>query len=308
VNYLGIYSSGAGDQQISDATLPGGVNQRANIIWGVEEFGAVTADLVFSYTNLPNTDNPSQLVLLKRSGVGSAWSDVTSTASHNTSAKTFTLSGLQSFSEFAIGYGTPIAVRLISLDAVIDGDDIRLSWQMAEEVNQAGYNILRSDSKEGVYKKVNKNIIFAKGQGVTTTNYEYVDAPENIAPFFYKLDGLSLDGAHEYFGPVEAHFLTGVEEQGAPKVFALRHNYPNPFNPTTTIRYDLAGQVAVSLLLYDVTGRLVRTLVDEKQPVGRYSVVWNGRDAAGSPVASGIYFIRFKAGGHSFKRKITLVR
>ena len=307
-NYLGIYSSGAGDQQISDATLPGGISQRANIIWGVEEFGAVTAELIFSYGNLPGTDNPSQLALLKRSGVGASWNDVTSSASHNSTAKTFTLSGLQSFSEFAIGYGTPIAVQLISFDAAIAGDGIKISWQMAEEINQAGYNILRSDSKNGVYKKINKSLVFAQGQGVTTTNYEYLDAPENIAPFFYKLDGLSMDGRHEYFGPVEAHFLSGVEEQGAPKVFALRHNYPNPFNPTTTIRYDLAGAVPVSLILYDVTGRLVRILVDEKQSAGRYSIVWNGRDESGMPAASGIYFLSFKTGDFRFKRKITLMR
>ncbi len=307
-NYLGIYSSGAGDQQIDDGSLPSGVGQRANLIWGVEEFGAVTADLVFHYANLPNTDNSSQLMLLKRSNAGAAWTDVTASATHNTTDKTFTLSGQQNFSEFAIGYGTPIAVHLISFDAVIDGDEVRLSWQTAEEINQAGYNILRSKGKNGTYRKINKNMIFAKGQGVTLTEYNYLDKPDNAGPLFYKLEGISLDGASEYFGPIEAHFLSDVEMNGLPKTFALHGNYPNPFNPSTTIRYDLAGSVDVSLVLYDVTGRRVKSLVDEKQPAGRYFIEWDGRDDLHSPVASGVYIVSLTAGEHTFKRKITLVR
>jgi len=64
----------------------------------------------------------------------------------------------------------------------------------------------------------------------------------------------------------------------------------------------------VSLVLYDITGRLVRNLVDDNQPVGRYAKSWNGCDNSSLPVASGIYIISLKAGDYTFKRKITLMR
>lgn len=93
-----------------------------------------------------------------------------------------------------------------------------------------------------------------------------------------------------------------------PKEFVLRPNYPNPFNPTTTIRYEIAARSHVELRVYDVSGSLVRTLVDEQMPAGAHMVQWNGRTDAGDPASSGVYFYRLTAPGFSDVRKMTLLK
>jgi len=89
----------------------------------------------------------------------------------------------------------------------------------------------------------------------------------------------------------------------------LHQNVPNPFNPATRIRFDLPGPETISLRIYDLAGRLVRTLLDaEACPAGPGEVVWRGRDEAGRQVASGTYFYRLEAGPHGETKRMVLVR
>ncbi|MCK4548671.1 MAG: right-handed parallel beta-helix repeat-containing protein [Candidatus Krumholzibacteria bacterium] len=101
-------------------------------------------------------------------------------------------------------------------------------------------------------------------------------------------------------------YTTGVEE--TPLATALHQNYPNPFNGHTTISYSLENPEHVSVRIYDTAGRLVRTLEDRDRAAGSYQVVWNGRDNASRPVASGIYFMRMNAGAYGESRKIVYLR
>ena len=95
-----------------------------------------------------------------------------------------------------------------------------------------------------------------------------------------------------------------------PKAFALAQNYPNPFNPSTSITFAVGGgeSVSVRLAVYDIRGRLVRTLVEGNKTPGSYSVDWDGRDSQGRSVASGIYFYRIKAGVFEQTRKMVLLK
>jgi subtilisin family serine protease len=88
----------------------------------------------------------------------------------------------------------------------------------------------------------------------------------------------------------------------------LQGAVPNPFNPATALRFSLPGESAVSLCIYDVSGRLVRTLVDRRLPAGTHSERWNGSDDTGRAVASGIYFARLQADGTTSIKPMTLVR
>ncbi|MCK4607145.1 MAG: T9SS type A sorting domain-containing protein, partial [candidate division Zixibacteria bacterium] len=85
-------------------------------------------------------------------------------------------------------------------------------------------------------------------------------------------------------------------------------NYPNPFNPQTIIPYDVARASAVRLSLYALTGQRIRTLVEGERFPGSYSVVWNGKDAVGRDVASGVYLCRMVAGRFTATRKLVLIR
>ncbi|HKW14683.1 MAG TPA: choice-of-anchor D domain-containing protein, partial [Candidatus Krumholzibacteria bacterium] len=93
-----------------------------------------------------------------------------------------------------------------------------------------------------------------------------------------------------------------------PLHYALEANHPNPFNPATTIAYDLAGAGRSRLVVYDVKGARIRALVDMNQRAGHYSVTWDGRDDRGAPVASGVYFYRLTSGPFNETRKMVLLK
>jgi flagellar hook assembly protein FlgD len=89
----------------------------------------------------------------------------------------------------------------------------------------------------------------------------------------------------------------------------LHQNVPNPFNPTTTIRYDVAqGGGHVTLQIFDAGGRVVRTIVDGVESEGRRSVTWDGRSDAGTQVATGVYFYRLSAPGFTQTRKMVMLK
>jgi len=93
-----------------------------------------------------------------------------------------------------------------------------------------------------------------------------------------------------------------------PNVTALYANSPNPFNPSTTVAFDLARDGRVQVRIYDMRGSLVRTLADESLPAGRHTVRWNGRDQTGRVVASGTYLLRMSAEGLELRRRMMLLK
>jgi choice-of-anchor B domain-containing protein len=103
---------------------------------------------------------------------------------------------------------------------------------------------------------------------------------------------------------------TGIDEatNPLPATMDLSQNYPNPFNPMTQIKFQLSEAAAVELSVYDMQGRLVRTLIDEIYGPGVHNVVWNGRDSYGQPVASGQYIYRLKSEQQVLSRTMTLVK
>jgi hypothetical protein len=101
---------------------------------------------------------------------------------------------------------------------------------------------------------------------------------------------------------------TAVPRDPLPTSNYLGSNYPNPFNPTTTITYGLAKQERVTVAIYNVNGALVRTLVSDDKPAGWYTVNWDGRDQGGRQVASGIYFSQMRAGSFSDSKKLVLLK
>jgi hypothetical protein len=99
-----------------------------------------------------------------------------------------------------------------------------------------------------------------------------------------------------------------VEAPFVPKAAALMQNFPNPFNPSTTLAFDVAQAGNVTIQVYDVSGRLVVTLLNAHKEIGRHRVEWNGKNASGSLVPSGIYFYRMRAAGFEVTKKMILVR
>ncbi len=107
----------------------------------------------------------------------------------------------------------------------------------------------------------------------------------------------------------EGAFTGGEASATAKPSLALAQNSPNPFNPATTIGYAIPSATHVELLVFDVAGRRVTKLVDGVvSPAGYHSVQWDGTDANGESVASGVYFYRMTAAGKTFTKKMVIVR
>jgi hypothetical protein len=103
--------------------------------------------------------------------------------------------------------------------------------------------------------------------------------------------------------------LSGVDEPALPLEVVLHQNAPNPFNPMTTIRYELPAPRQVTLHIYDVSGHLIRVLKDAVcEDAGQHEAIWHGKDDSGRSVASGTYFYRLTAGDYVETKRMTLVK
>ena len=109
------------------------------------------------------------------------------------------------------------------------------------------------------------------------------------------------------FGQFSGYLNTFVEGS-LPKEFTLHSNYPNPFNPSTVISYDLSRETAVKLNVYDMKGRRINALVNQVQNAGRHHVRWNAKDARGNGISAGVYLYRLEAGGKVFTEKMIFMK
>ena len=111
------------------------------------------------------------------------------------------------------------------------------------------------------------------------------------------------DGFGQYINTLDV-----VTENTVPNRYFLHPNYPNPFNPSTIISYDIANDSRVELNVFDMRGRLIKNLVNQNQSVGRYNVIWNGSDNLGNIVSAGVYIYKLNAGVEIFSRKMVLMK
>ncbi|HDY89848.1 MAG TPA: T9SS type A sorting domain-containing protein [bacterium] len=147
----------------------------------------------------------------------------------------------------------------------------------------------------------------------------FLDVPEKSREKFV-LEILVKDGLHDmtFQLPILLRDADGREwtftalatiEDVHPKTFKLLQNEPNPFNPSTTIRYELASRDAkpTTLTIFNVMGQKVRTLVNEPQIMGSYAVRWDGRDDRGQKLSSGLYIYRLRSGNNISTRKMMFI-
>jgi len=102
---------------------------------------------------------------------------------------------------------------------------------------------------------------------------------------------------------------TGVKSsQDVPREFAIKGNFPNPFNPSTTIEFTLASPGKTTLVVYDIMGRMIRELVSGQILSGKHTVLWDGKDDSGRSVSSGVYIARLTAGNHTAVQKMLMMK
>ena len=173
---------------------------------------------------------------------------------------------------------------------------IDLEWATGYEWQTSGYYIQRATQKDGPFTTVSP-LIRSSQKG----NYSYTDEQSNTQQvIYYRLQSLSTDGQL-----VSQETIT-VEPQ-IPGEFQLHQNYPNPFNPSTTLHFDIAEPSRISLVIYDVTGRLVFKLIEGDYTAGFHSIAWDGVNQHGIQTASGVYYAVLSTPVERFSVKMVLL-
>jgi len=217
---------------------------------------------------------------------------------------------------FPLANQTPTNVLISSFTAGVGQDGILTNWTTETEPNCAGFNLFRSREENENYIKLNEILIPVKGDATTGATYSYLDKPESVGNYYYKLQSVSLEGNTYFYDPIFVA-LTSVEMKrfAIPDNYTLSQNYPNPFNPETTIEFGLPKTGFVEISVYDINCKLVRKLVSEERPAGNHWIKWDARDENGTRVSSGLYFYYFKASdsfksgqGYSCTKKMILVK
>jgi len=187
---------------------------------------------------------------------------------------------------------TIVPVELASFSASVINNDVELNWTTASELNNLGFEVQKNIGGEFY------TISFVNGSGTTseTRNYSFIERGLEIGKYSYRLKQIDFDGTYEYSSIVEVEVVTPAE-------YGLSQNYPNPFNPTTTIDYSIQWNGLVTLIVYDLLGTKVASLVNENKEAGKYSVTFNA-----SNIPSGIYFYTLTSGNFTSTKKLILLK
>ncbi len=197
-----------------------------------------------------------------------------------------------SVDNIAPGVPTGFAVNY----TIVGGNE--LAWDSCPDEDFQYFRVYRGESDD--FEPAPENLLHM------TAETEWTD-PAGTGWHHYRIS--ALDHVGNESDPAVPEATTGIAEAGTAPSFALYQNVPNPFNPTTTIAYDVpAGGGRVTIEVFDVAGRRVTTLVDERQDAGRRSVTWRGIDTDGNALGSGVYFYRMTADGIDVTKKMLLLK
>ena len=138
---------------------------------------------------------------------------------------------------------------------------------------------------------------------------EFSDDVEELGDYYYAVTAFDVhENESDPSELVNVTLLSLEDIYGLPKEYALHQNYPNPFNPTTTLRYDLPEDATVSVVIYDMVGRQVRTLVSSQTSAGYHSIMWNATNNKGQSVSAGLYLYTIQSGDFRQVRKMVLLK
>lgn len=196
------------------------------------------------------------------------------------------------FATHTVTNSEPIPVELTSFTGSINGGKAVLRWSTATEQNNAGFAVERSTDGTAW-----EQTGYIRGAGTTTESREYQYTEMAVSGTMrYRLKQIDFDGSYSYYGPV-------VLNNAAPEKFELLGNYPNPFNPSTVIRFALPLSGEVSAAVYDISGRKVRELVSGVMEAGYHSVPFDAGE-----LSSGVYMYQITARGKTLTGKMILMK
>ncbi|MBN1558617.1 T9SS type A sorting domain-containing protein [candidate division KSB1 bacterium] len=192
------------------------------------------------------------------------------------------------------GSSGPINIELLSFEVQPTDSTVELFWKTAPSNDLAGFNIYRQSGTGNPFCQINEKLIIANRDSFEQL-YSYSDVWSGDECHYF-LEIVYLDGTSSQSQPIYVAGMDGIASRNPAITFTLEQNYPNPFNPTTTICYSLPRTSEFCIEIYDIVGRLIRTLMVGRQSAGQYAISWDATDDGGLTVASGLYYYAIRAG------------
>lgn len=190
--------------------------------------------------------------------------------------------------------GCSLPVTMMNFSASASGSNaIRLNWATSSEQNNKGFEIRRSVTGQGNWETI--GFVNGAGESNTMKNYSYLDQNLPARRYFYQLNQVDFDGRNKLSSVVSANL-------GSKDVFSLEQNFPNPFKGNeTNIRFTIPHRSQVQLIVYDMNGRVIKTLVNGIKDAGTHAIPFQDNS-----LPTGIYFYKLTADGYSDVKKMTI--
>lgn len=288
-----------GDQVIAyqnSSDMIAAINDEGSHVWQADATSSNTSALPQGLTNGTNcvalieTDNiqyDRSVTSGTKEELLAAINDYTNWTGNNTTPLTLSSSG------FTIS-DTPLPVTLVSLKATVQNGSIKLAWETATETNNARFLIYRNDNIIG----------FVEGAGTSSQPHSYIFIDDAVVPgrtYTYVL--ADVDYANHVNKYEDNAVIVTLANDILEADFVVYKAYPNPFNPSVTINYQLSLANKVSASVYDMKGQLIEVLMDSDMPAGNHSLVWEASD-----ISSGVYFLKMISGNIAKTQKLLLMR
>ena len=177
------------------------------------------------------------------------------------------------------------------------GEGIMLTWDHADDEDFSYHKVYRQDQDSPDVAEI-----------FETVDTFFVDQSATDGSWEYWVTSVDMNGNESTVSDVVSLLLSADESLMVPDQFAMQQNYPNPFNPSTQIRYALDKDSHVTLSIYDMMGRKVKTLVRESQSAGYQTLMWNATNDMGNPVSAGVYLYSIQAGENHKTMKMILLK
>ena len=214
---------------------------------------------------------------------------------------------LEALQRYMVLSGLPVTLSRCTAAFAPEEGHVHITWTTLSETNNYGFSVAKDTAGPvGQFTVIPGS--FTPGHGTTSIPHEYsfIDTRTRPGRWSYRLSQIDLDGTVSFSEPLDIvvpattaiHTLSSLSAE-----VSLEHNYPNPFNPSTTISYDIPTASTVRLSIFNSLGQEVATLADGQHEPGRYATIW---DAAGQP--SGVYLYRLQAGSSVQTNKMLLVK
>ena len=297
-----------------NTTFEGVDSVRFGTIWKVTETGSVDDVTISIPTSV--VGGALTYILIGDSPTLSAVSDLTSwrmltvNGSNYEATVNFTSNSTQYFT-FTSSTDASLPVSLTAFTASSANEAVELSWTTESQFENSGFEVWKSVDDQNNFRMIASYKDHAEltgyGNSSEHKDYTFIDHDVEVGrTYIYKLSDVDYNGGRMFHGVVEVKVTAAM-----PTELALHSNYPNPFNPSTTIRFDVPefySNKKVTLQIFNILGQKVKTLFNGNIASGKHEITWDSRNEQGARLPSGLYFVVMQA--EHFKRvhKMMLVK